>query len=103
MNIQGLVQRIQHLGASGKTSNKKHPQRDWLLLVATTLALFIVIALGAYILFQFQISNTAPSNTSDKVPELKTTSVETVQAIFEKRAAARTDYQSTKHFIDPSR
>lgn len=103
MNIQTLVHSIQNIGASGKASSQKHPRRDWVILVSTTLILFLVIALGTYILFQIQISTDAPSNSTEKVPELKTTSVETVQAIFEKRAQVRGEYQSSRHFIDPLR
>lgn len=103
MNIQTLIHSIQNIGSSGKSSSKKHPRRDWVLLVTITLVLFLVIALGTYILFQIQISTDAPSSSTEKVPELKTSSVETVQAIFEKRAQVRGEYQSGRHFVDPSR
>ena len=103
MNISTLISKLKKSGSKKAVGGVRHPQRDWLLLVGGALFLFFVIALWSFISFQLQIADTGEATKTQSGPELKTMSVETVQAVFEKRAQTRLEYQSGKKFIDPSR
>lgn len=103
MNISTLISKIKNTSSKKATGGVRHPQRDWLLLVGAALFLFFAIALWSFISFQLQTSDTREATQTQSSPELKTASVDTVQAVFEKRAQARLEYQSGKKFIDPSR
>jgi hypothetical protein len=103
MNISTLISKIKKTGAKKALGGVRHPQRDWLLLVGGALFFFFAIALWSFISFQLQISDTGEAAQAQSGPELQAVSVDTVQAVFEKRARARLEYQSGKKFIDPSR
>lgn len=103
MNISNIISKIKNTGSHVGTGRVRHPQRDWLLLVGTALFLFFAIALWNFISFQLHIGDTGEAVQTTTAPALQTVSVDTVQAVFEKRAQARLDYQSGKKFIDPSR
>ncbi len=103
MNISTIISKIKSIGGKKTVGGVRHPQRDWLLLVGAALFLFFAIALWSFISFQLHIGATEEAVQTTSTPALQTVSVDTVQAVFEKRAQARLDYQSGKKFIDPSR
>ena len=103
MNLSTIISKIKQAGSKKAAGGVRHPQRDWILLVGTALFLFFVIALWSFISFQLNLSDAGQAPQTDSGPGLQTASVDTVQAVFEKRAQARLDYQSGKKFIDPSK
>ncbi len=102
MNLSTLISKIKRTSTK-KASGPRRPQRDWLTLVGVSIFLFFAIALWSFISFQLQVSDQGETVQTDSGPGLKPVSVDTVQAVFEKRAQARLDYQSGKKFIDPSK
>lgn len=103
MTISTIISKIKSTGAKKAAGGVRHPQRDWIMLVGTALFLFFAIALWSFISFQLNVSDPTEATQTQNTPALQTVSVDTVQAVFEKRAQARLDYQSGKKFIDPSR
>lgn len=78
------------------------PQRDWLLITAVGL---IALLGGSVWSYWSTLSNDAAtaSEVVSSGNDLRTNDLQNVQAIFAKREAARTPYQTTYHFVDPSR
>lgn len=103
MTITSLVNRIKELGRAKHVPQRIHPQRDWTILVCTTLLLFFVLGVWNYISFQIQIGETESSVHDQNIPELKAVSIDTVQTVFSTRAQMREEYKTTRHFVDPSK
>jgi len=83
--------------------NRPQPQRDWFLLIVISAILFAGGAAWSYWVFLQANQVEAPAAASDSAAGLNPASIDTVNAVFQKRATERAHYQNDYRFVDPSR
>jgi hypothetical protein len=83
-----------------KYGDRLQPVRDWFLMVFIVIILLLISLGWNAWLFERAISGEA-IGTATAAPALNPTSIDSVTAVFQKRAEQETLYKNG-HFIDPS-
>jgi hypothetical protein len=78
------------------------PYRDWMAVITLAGILLILSAGWSYVLFR-QVSAGSNLGNVSAPTHLNTATLETVRAVFEKRAEEQAHYLSDYHFVDPAR
>ena len=103
MNIPFLKNLSAGGARKGREAGTIHPRRDWLLLLGVTLLLFVALSVWSYLSFLDAVRTDGSDSSDGGAAQSASTSLESVRAIFEGRALLRNEYQTTRHFIDPSK
>ncbi|MDB5189146.1 MAG: hypothetical protein JWL82_103 [Parcubacteria group bacterium] len=79
------------------------PLRDWIAIVSVALLLLIVSAGWSAYVFQTTSGNESTQPSAPVTSSAAGAPIDTVRAIFERRAVEKSHYLSDYHFVDPSR
>jgi hypothetical protein len=97
-NLNSLFGKLRHGFSYG---DRIRPARDWfVLLTITGIILCISIAWNIWLLSR--VTSGEAIGTATSTPPAASFNVDSVQTMFEARAAERGRYVSTYHFVDPS-
>lgn len=101
MNIPVLEKIIKITKDSFSGNGNPNPQRDWIYLI-TAGCVALVISVSLSYISSRTLSEEPSVEATSTTNEVKTTSLETVQRIFQIRLSEREKYERTLHFVDPS-
>lgn len=77
------------------------PERDWLVLLATTIFLF-VLSFGWNLWLFARVTNGAAVGSASASTSAQAVSVDQVQKLFEARSTEESNYRTVYTFVDPS-
>jgi hypothetical protein len=83
-----------------KYGERLNPARDWLALVSVA-AILLVASIGWNVWLFLRVTNGDAIGTATDTRSLNPASIDSVDVLFQKRAATETDYKNA-HFVDPS-
>lgn len=78
-----------------------NPERDWILLI-TVAALLLLASLAWNVWLFYRVTNGDAIGTANVSAPINPASIDTVNALFQKRAEMETEYKNG-HFVDPSK
>lgn len=98
--MSAILSKCSNFFRSFRYGDRLQPVRDWFVLVTIGVILLLMSLAWNTWLFS-RVTNGEAIGTATSTPALTTTSIDSVTALFQKRADIETQYKNG-HFVDPS-
>jgi len=102
MNLNSLTPQLTKYLKVFRYGDRLRPLRDWWIIVVVGFVLLVGSAGWSYWLFQMTSNEETVAGPAAPAPQVKTNSLDAIQAIFGTRTTERTHYLTDYHFVDPS-
>jgi hypothetical protein len=102
MNLTTLTTPVRRFLRQVTYGDRIRPQRDWLLIIGVGGIIFLVSVTWNYWLFHKVSAGESLQAGTAAAPVIDTATLESVRAIFDRRAAERAHYENDYRFVDPS-